>query len=269
VIAHFGLGDTHMRRFLYALIGALALLGWYFPASGADLPTKAPIPYTPASYSWSGLYFGLQGGGDIAAIPLSNLSPGPATTGAPAAAFGDPGVFGAGANGFLGGAHVGFNIPFTSAFVAGIEVGAQATGLASNQNVTMVNGGVGLTASSAFNLVWDGYADAKLGWLLSRNVYLYGIGGLSFGEIKDTASLSMGAANTTLTANDIRTGWNIGTGVDYCPDPKFCVGTRYRYVSYGSKSLGAFTDPAQTVVFAPNRPSAFNEFTLRAWIPLY
>ena len=86
---------------------------------------------------------------------------------------------------------------------------------------------------------------------------------------KDTASLSMGAANTTLTANDIRTGWNAGLGVDYCFDPKFCMGTRYRYVSYGSKSLGAITDPTQTVVFAPNRPSAFNEFTLRAWVPLY
>ena len=258
-----------MRRFLAALIGSLLLLGWYFPASGADMSTKAPVAaYTPV-YNWGGLYFGLQGGGDIAAIPLSNLSPGPATTGAQAATFGDPGVFGAGANGFTAGGHVGFNIPFTSSFVGGIEVGVQATGLASNQNVTMVNNGVGLTATSAFNLVWDGYADAKLGWLLSRNVYLYGIGGMSFGEIKDTASLSMGAANTTLTANDIRTGWNAGLGVDYCFDPKFCMGTRYRYVSYGSKSLGAITDPNQTVVFAPNRPSAFNEFTLRAWVPLY
>jgi len=258
-----------MKRFLAALLGSLLLLGWYFPASGADMPVKGlPAPYTPA-YNWSGLYFGLQGGGDIAAIPLSNLNPGPATTGAPAAAFGDPGVFGSGANGFTAGGHVGFNIPFTSAFVGGIEVGAQATGLASNQNVTMVNNGIGLNAASAFNLVWDGYADAKLGWLLGRNVYLYGIGGMSFGEIKDTASLSMGAANTTLTANDIRTGWNAGLGVDYCFDPKFCMGTRYRYVSYGSKSLGALTDPKQEVVFAPNRPSAFNEFTLRAWIPLY
>jgi outer membrane immunogenic protein len=234
------------------------------PLWGADLPVKSPIQaYTPA-YSWSGLYFGLQGGGDIAAIPLSNLN---FTTPAMQTAFGDPGVFGAGANGFVGGAHIGFNIPLTSAFVGGIEVGAQATGLHSNENVTAVAGAI--NAQSAYNLVWDGYADAKLGWLLSRNVYLYGIGGLSFGEIKDAASLSVVGANTTLTANDIRTGWNAGLGVDYCFDPKFCMGPRYRYVSYGSKSLGALTDPTNTVVFAPNRPSAFNEFTLRAWVPLY
>jgi outer membrane immunogenic protein len=189
---------------------------------------------------------------------------------APATAFGDPGVFGAGANGFVGGGHVGFNIPFTSSFVGGIEVGVQATGLSSNQNVFTVAPGAGpITAQSAFNLVWDGYADAKMGFLLSRNVLLYGIGGVSFGEIKDTASLSTIAATTALTANDIRVGWNAGLGVDYCFDPKFCMGPRYRYVSYGSKSLGQFTDPTQSVVFAPNRPSAFNEFTLRAWVPLY
>jgi outer membrane immunogenic protein len=253
-----------MKRLLAALIGALLLLGWYFPAVAADLPVKAaPLPYTP-SYNWSGLYFGLQGGGDIAAIPLSNLNFG---TTALQNAFGDPGVFGAGANGFVGGGHVGFNIPFTSSFVGGFEVGVQATGLHSNENVTAVAGTI--NAQSGYNLVWDGYADAKLGWLLSRNVYLYGLGGLSFGEIKDTATLSTSAATTALTSNDIRTGWNAGLGVDYCFDPKFCMGPRYRYVSYGSKSLGAITDPTQTVVFAPNRPSAFNEFTLRAFVPLY
>ena len=80
-----------MKRFIAALIGSLLLLGWYFPASGADLPRKAPdMPYTPA-YNWSGLYFGLQGGGDISAIPLSNLNLNPGVVGAaPAAAFGDP-----------------------------------------------------------------------------------------------------------------------------------------------------------------------------------
>jgi outer membrane immunogenic protein len=252
------------RGFLAALLGALALLGWYFPATGADMAVKAPAAsYTPA-YNWSGLYFGLQGGGDIAAIPLSNLNFGSTAL---QNAFGDPGVFGSGANGFVGGGHVGFNIPFTSSFVAGIEVGVQATGLHSNENVTAVAGTI--NAQSGFNLVWDGYADAKLGWLINRNVYLYGLGGISFGEIKDSATLATAAATTALTANDIRTGWNAGLGVDYCFDPKFCMGPRYRYVSYGSKSLGALTDPASTAVFAPNRPSAFNEFTLRAWVPLY
>jgi hypothetical protein len=49
-----------MKRILAALIGSLLLLGWYFPASGADLATKAPVAaYTPV-YNWGGLYFGLQ-----------------------------------------------------------------------------------------------------------------------------------------------------------------------------------------------------------------
>jgi outer membrane immunogenic protein len=261
-----------MKRFLLATAAVFAASG----AMAADLSiNKAPAPvvaaYTPA-YNWSGLYFGLQGGGDIAAIPLSNLNAGSGATAG--TVFGDPGVFGAGANGFTAGGHVGFNIPFTSVFIGGIEVGAQATGLQSNQNVTVaapapLAAGSVVTADSAFNLLWDAYADAKIGFLLSPRTLWYGIGGVSFGEIKDTASITSVMGTTALTANDVRTGWNLGTGVDYCFDPKFCMGARYRYVSYGSKTLGALTDPSQTVVFAPNRPSAFNEFTVRVFVPSY
>lgn len=249
-----------MKRLL-SMLGAIALAT---PAGAADLAVKAP-PLPPA-YNWTGFYFGLDAGGAISAFPLNaNGSFSPALAG-----IGDPGVLGTGAGGFVAGGFVGFNWQFAPQWVLGFEVGADATGLNSNGSGTSTLNGANLfTVTSKFSLPWDAYADAKLGFLIARNLMLYGIGGFSFGEIKENASLQSAFSGGAAGAfDDMHSGWNLGAGIDWCVDPHVCLGARYRYVSYGTRGV-PLQDPSLLASFDPAAKAAFNEMTVRLTVPLY
>src|SRR6202030_2232941 len=109
-----------MRRFLAALIGTLLLLGWYFPASGADLkiPYKAPAPVV-AYDPWTGFYAGVNGGYGFD-FSGATVSQAPFFSGA---------QFATAPQGFTGVVQGGYNFRLGSLFLVGLDADINAGSL--------------------------------------------------------------------------------------------------------------------------------------------
>ena len=109
-----------MRRFQFALLAAVAAIGFASIASAADMPTKAPIYKAPvvAPLNWSGFYVGGNvGGAAISSGQITEFIPGPGQSGWDGAGNFMP--LGSQSS-FLGGLQLGYNYQVNQ-FVLGIE----------------------------------------------------------------------------------------------------------------------------------------------------
>jgi outer membrane immunogenic protein len=158
-----------------AAIAALIAAG---PALAADLPLKAPPPVV-AAWNWSGFYIGGHGGYGWGHDSFTNLNdpffggkfPSFVSTGF------DP-------KGYLGGLHAGANWQ-TGAIVAGLEADVSVTNIkgSSSSTQTLVGpGGFGSAGAAANSGAFDllGSGRARLGYLVTPDVLLYGTGGLAW-----------------------------------------------------------------------------------------
>ncbi len=119
---------------------------------------------------------------------------------------------------------------------------------------------------------WFGTLRARLGFLVTPNVLVYGTGGLAYGQA-DT-NFNTVATGFTLTscpsfftcasgqASDIRTGWAAGGGVEWMLAPHWTLRGEYLYIDLGSQSVTAGT--VLPSVFAFDASSTYHENIARA-----
>ena len=207
------------RAFVGGLVLAAGTAFSVCSAAAADLPPGppppppvAPIAYAPPVFNWTGIYFGGHVGGGYAGSSWS-----------------DP-LMAAGSDsfsswGFLGGAQVGGNIQFNR-LVLGVEGDFSWTSI-KNKGTDSV--GDALNTS----VPWTSTVTGRVGAAFDR-LLLYGKGGVAFAE--DNSSITNLAGSSSST-NLMRTGWTVGTGLEYALDRNWSAKIEYDYLGFGSKAL--------------------------------
>jgi outer membrane immunogenic protein len=236
-----------MKRALTLGIGVLALLGGTFAAGAADLGArpigKAPLVAPPILYNWSGFYIGGHIGGVWGDKDWVDLTPPPTADG------------GHEVSGFLAGGQIGFNWQAGS-WVFGVEgqfswTNADGEHFSGAAAVAPCFPGAGLVAGGTTcgtEMNWLGTAAVRIGYAFN-NVLLYAKGGFAFADeeyfLIDTAT---GGLVVNARADDTRTGWMVGAGVEYGFTPNWSFKVEYNYMDFGADSF-ALVDPVLGVTF--------------------
>lgn len=243
-----------MKKFLLAAC-AVAAFAAVDTANAADMALKAAPPPAPV-YSWTGWYVGVNIGGSFGKANDT------VTYGAPAVPF-PPASTSADLDGVIGGGQIGYNWQANS-WLFGLEADIQgsserAAAYRSGTVLTTIPG-VGLfTNTGALNdqekLPWFGTVRGRIGLLASPTWLFYVTGGLAYGEIRSTESLTVttttlggtatAAASTTNSAT--RAGWTIGAGVEGVISGAWTAKLEYLYMDFGTFN-SAFTGLG---IFAP------------------
>jgi outer membrane immunogenic protein len=228
------------------------------PVMAADLPVKTSLPPPVApTFSWTGVYFGLNAGW----LGADNTMVNQATPGV------DPGVdvqdlatlatgdFSLGnKSGFIGGAEIGYNYQFNN-WVAGIEADIQGiAGQAVNASITSSPGTLSSTLDGSMDTKWLGTLRGRLGFLPAPTLLVYGTGGLAYSEIHATTLLSQSDSSIPFigsgTGGDgfaqLVTGWTAGGGVEWMFTQNWTAKVEYLHYDLGTAS---FTWQAQDTAF--------------------
>lgn len=194
-----------MRRLTLALIAATGLALGATAASAADLGRrpvyKAPPAPVPVAYNWSGFYIGGHLGYGWGDNEVTNLTTGTKSNLA--------------ADGFLGGAQIGFNWQ-TGAFVFGVE---------GDWSWTNADGSTSIPAAVAADYNWYGTATARVGYAFD-NMLWYVKGGAAWMDTDYTLG--------GVTVGDTRTGWTVGTGLEWAISPNWSAKLEYNYLDFGT-----------------------------------
>jgi outer membrane immunogenic protein len=219
------------------VLGALGLLACAATsATAADLPaqvyTKAVVP--PPVWSWTGFYVGAQGGWDEGRadyfIPRTGFDHKWNTSGG------------------FGGAMVGYNYQFNQ-LVVGIQGeynGADIRG--SEVNV------IGNLQSAS--LTKFGSIDGRLG-VAWNQVLFYGIGGVAFGNPKQTFTIGpvAGGGRSVTFGGGNTTGWDAGVGVEAGFAGNWTARVEYRHYDWGS----LLVQPDYIVLAGPHQQKATDD----------
>jgi len=210
-----------MRKFAIATtVLALATSG---TALAADLPVKSPILRTaPVSYSWTGCFVGVAGGG---------------VWGRSRHISGDPGTVGVDIT----------NNYNTSGGIAGVEYGCNwqsgswVFGTESDFSWTNLRGGANNLAPS-FNSGsisntrehWLSTTRVRAGFLADQNLLIYATGGLATARVEafvDATAVGGGTASESRT----RWGWTGGAGAEYALGNGWSAKMDYLYVRLNNR----------------------------------
>lgn len=244
-----------------ALFLATALATIAGSAFAADLPsTKAPayLPPPPPPPLWTGFYVGLNAGYTFSNSnlmntvafsafpfpPLGNVVPYTLASSALASSS-----LSANSSGFIGGGQIGYNWQFGPSFVAGVEADIQ--GIAGSGNSASIFGVAapiageriisGTTVSRSVDYL--GTVRARLGWLFTPTLLVYGTGGLAYGGVTANTSIFQQIQGAPAVVNpwfgvgavsDTRVGWTAGGGVEWMFWPNWSAKVEYLYYDLGT-----------------------------------
>lgn len=255
-----------MKNFV---LGALAVVACVTSASAADMAVKTPRQFEPVA-SWTGFYLGAtfgikQSDANWTTTSLDNPL-------APPGAFvidgSSPAKYRSSA-GRIGGL-LGYDVQIGPQWVAGLEFdaaysdGEKTIAGIPGCAIACIFGTPGPSAdSSSVKSRWDASARARLGFLVTPNVLIYGTGGIAWQSMQATATCQNGLADavcpvlagnpfSTVTNNADRIGWTVGGGIDARISGNWMLRGEYRYSDFGtwnnSFALGAGGPPTATTV---------------------
>lgn len=212
------------------VLGAV-LLGTALPgaAVAADMsyPVKAEVAVVVPVFTWTGFYLGANVGygGNEFEYPFS------VSAGAVPLANGSASID---SSGFFGGGQIGFNYQFSNNVVAGIEADFEWSGIEGkvdgNLNIPLIP--AYLSASAGSEVEWFGTIRGRLGYAWDR-LLVYGTGGLAYGKVKSSVSLSAPGFYLSESTDDTNWGWTAGAGVEYAITDNWTLKTEYLYVDLG------------------------------------
>lgn len=247
-----------MHRFATATVSVLALsLATMGVASAADLPVKVPAATVAPAFSWTGYYAGFNAGfnwgsGNV----VTTASPGPFAVSfdpesSVAAALANNSVSSR-QRGFIGGAQIGYNWQFAPQWVAGLEADIQGLTNGDGGSLTSGSGVPGFpteafvsTTTVSKKVEWLGTVRARLGVLVTPSLLAYGTGGLAYGGVKASTTITQtdtnilpgpvtAAGTTTGTFSDTRAGWTLGAGAEWMFAPKWSLKGEYLHYDLGT-----------------------------------
>ncbi len=209
-----------MKRILLACVAVTALAG---AAAAADLPRSAPTPYYKApvyapSYTWSGFYLGLNGGGGWGSSTWTTTS-------------------GIDTSGGLVGGTIGYNYQMGQT-VLGVEGDIDWAGISGTTTAGCP------AASCKTNDNWLSTVRGRLGYAIDRFMP-YVTGGLAVGDIQASAPGFAGGSATNA-------GWTIGAGLEFEVAGHWTAKAEYLYVDLGNFNCTACSATTQNVDFTAN-----------------
>lgn len=192
-------------------------------ANAADtIISQEPIPAIPVSaFSWSGAYVGGQVGYGWGKSRLGD----------------EDGSISVKPDGFLGGLYAGYNFDTGNKIVLGVDGDVTFN----NQKDSISDGDDFLTATVESKLRWSGAVRARAGVAVDRFLP-YIAGGVAFGSVKNSVSLSDGVDSISASASKTLTGWTLGGGVDYAATDNLIFRLEYRYTDYATANFSADND---------------------------
>jgi outer membrane immunogenic protein len=204
-----------MKRLFLATVGAMsvALAG---TAGAADLPrrmtlpTKAPPAYIAPAYNWTGLYYGINGGGGWGNSRWTDSA-------------GTTGNFNL-SGGLIGGT-AGYNWQ-SGQTVYGVEGDVDWSGISGS-----TGSGICAGTSCKTENTWLGTARVRLGYAMDR-VMPYVTGGVAFGGVTATVPGFPGQSDT-------KAGWTAGAGVEFALAGNWTAKAEYLYADLGDMSCSA------------------------------
>ena len=198
-------------------------------AMAADLPIRKapPAPPAPVVYNWSGLYVGGHIGygwgetditdrtllGDALLIPTQKLD----------------------SDGFLGGVQAGWNYQF-GRFVLGAEVDFSWADVQGSLTSMIIDTDASVNRSS--KATWIGTATTRLGYTWDR-VMVYSKIGAAWAQFDYDNNISSlgGAPIYSSTASETRSGWTVGTGIEWAFSGAWSAKAEYNYIDFGRRTV--------------------------------
>ncbi len=220
---------TCPRRLAGALAPLLLSAAMAPTALAADLGAPRPPAYNAEpsyqqQYLWTGLYGGISGGyvwGEATQFYDRAGDHGTATL--------DP-------EGFAGALTLGYNVQWPSGIVVGLEGDLGLMDVTSGEHEVFD----GHLWSSDFGTLW-GTLRGRAGMAFGNNL-VYGTGGLAF---MDVSEVSIGnTPGETATADDLRTGWVLGAGIEHAWSPTASVKLEYLHMDFGTTDGRSANDEA-------------------------
>ncbi len=213
-----------MRIKTVMLASAVVIVGLSGARAADAIVYEEPILVVESpSFNWNGAYIGGQvgyGWGESSIPGGPNLKP----------------------KGFLGGIYAGYNFDLGKSVILGLDGDLTYNNLKDSYSETLFDG---KTVSIESKQRWSGAVRARAGYAIDRFLP-YIAGGVAFGSVKNTASLTDGSTEFIDSKSKNRTGFTVGAGVDYAATDNVIVRLEYRYTNYGDKKT-EFVDRGQTI----------------------
>ena len=211
-------------------------------ASAADLPKPQVVsePLAPI-FTWTGLYLGANIGGAFGTKGDTKTVGTPAFVGLGNALR--PSTLSTNDNGVTGGAQAGYNYQLGSA-VVGLEADFGFTSLQKTARFTSAATVLGttLTTSAKSQLDYLGTVRGRVGVTPFDRLLVYVTAGLAYGGVKTSTSVVPNAVAGGLwsgTTSNVKTGYAVGTGIEYALTQNFSVKSEYLYYDLGKSTTSA------------------------------
>ena len=226
-----------------AYVGVRGTLTAGGPAFPGALPQPVATKAPPPTFSWTGVYLGINGGYSFGGSDWTDGATG-----------GSTGNFGT--SGFLFGGTLGANYQI-GAFVFGVEADGDwtKTGGFGTFTATSLCAGGCLTNSN-----WLATARARFGYAFDR-ILAYGTAGAAFGNVQ--ANFSNDPVNSTTEP-----GWTVGAGVEVALAANWTAKAEYLFVDLanGSCTADCAIQNPNGPPLIPNIAVKFNESIIRAGV---
>jgi outer membrane immunogenic protein len=266
---------------------AFAAMAAVSAASAADMApryTKAP-PAMVEVWNWTGFYIGGNAGYSWGRSN-TDVSFFNTVTGTPIVP--PPGSVTSSSfnmNGGIAGGQAGYNWQ-TGNYVLGAEADIQWSGERKRANYSCAGtaaggvclpgltflpaGATGTNLALSESLEWFGTVRGRAGVLVTPKVLLYGTGGLAYGSIKTSGTLTGfnpngGALAFAGSSSDTRVGWTVGAGVEAMITQNWTAKLEYLYMDLGRFNSATFTLAPGSLI-GVNVSSKFTDNILRAGI---
>jgi len=207
------------------LCSVVAFVASSLAAFAGDLAVKAPAIAPIALYNWTGCYIGGNIGGTFSDDTSTNR-------------------FGAtrshNSSGFVGGGQIGCDYQFAPGWVLGAGGRGAWMSLKASNAGTVTNLITGVTLPSQFTVSNDFLASftARLGYSFVDRWLFYVKGGAAWTNEKvDDAFTNVRGIAVDPGTSATRTGWTIGTGVEWAFARNWSTTLEYDYHNFGSKRL--------------------------------
>jgi outer membrane immunogenic protein len=203
-----------MRRLPLMLIVAVgSLLGLSVVAVAAP---KKKLPLAPPPqpvWTWTGFYVGGNVGYGWGSSDINQATIASATGIALNTATGTVHP-----DGVIGGGQVGYNWQAGN-WVAGLEADIQGSGQRGTITLICPAGicsGTGnpVTTTLTEKLEWFGTVRPRLGWTVTPETMIYATGGLAYGKLNDSGTISDTVNASAFNFSKTSVGWTVGGGVE-------------------------------------------------------
>lgn len=213
-----------LKNLLFAGTASVVMIG---TAQAADI-------IEPAAYDWTGPYIGLQAGyawGNNDVSPdIEEITTEPQALDAVILSPPEDGDIDI--DGFVGGAHLGYNFQADS-LVFGLEGDIEYADLSGDTDVFFDSEDEEPIGEAEQNIDWLGSLRLRLGYAMDRAL-IYATGGLAVGGVDVKVSIDQtGDESESETA----WGWTVGGGLEYAFTDDLSARIEYRYTDLGNTDV--------------------------------